>query len=148
MKNIVTSTLLEEAKSPPQKGTLKEVEGDLRYDGVHFPSRGVNLRGMTDYNIEIFHKGVVIGEIDPIGARGTLYKDAIYQHLGERFMSLNLDLEKKLCEVERVDVDYYTEAVWESRVEMHDILEKKTLLGSDLQFGDIYTNRQPKLFKK
>ena len=142
-------TLLEEAKKVLlKKGTLKEVEGDLRYDGVHFPSRGVNLRGMTDYNIEIFHKGVVIGEIDPIGARGTLYKDAIYQHLGERFMSLNLDLDKKLCEVEKVDVDYYTEAVWESRVEMHDILEKKTLLGSDLQFGDIYTNRQPKLFKK
>ncbi|MDC0255359.1 DEAD/DEAH box helicase [Bacteriovoracales bacterium] len=137
--------LLQESKKVLlEEGTLKDVEGDLRYNGSHFPSRGVNLRGMTDYNIEIFHKGVVIGEIDPIGARGTLYKDAIYQHLGKRYMSLNLDLEKKLCEVGEVNVDYYTEAVWEGRVEMTDVLEKKDFL----QFGDVYVNRQPKLFKK
>jgi len=131
-----------------EQGTLKEVEGDLRYNGSHFPSRGVSLRGMTDYNIEIIHKGIVIGEIDPIGARGTLYKDAIYQHLGKRYMSLNLDLEKKLCEVEEVHVDYYTEAVWEGRVEMTDRLEQKSLIATSLQFGDVYVNRQPKLFKK
>ena len=31
---------------------------------------------------------------------------------------------------------------------MTDILEKKILLGSNLQFGEVYINRQPKLFKK
>ena len=86
-----------------------------------YPARGVNLRGMTDYNVEIYCGTEVIGELDPIGARGTLYKDAIYQHLGRRYMSLDLDRAKKLCRVEEVEVDYYTEAVWENRIEMTDL---------------------------
>ena len=57
---------------------------------------GVNLRGMTDYNVDIYYDGKVIGEIDPISARAALHKDAIYQHLGRRYISLNLDLEKTL----------------------------------------------------
>lgn len=108
-------------------GTLKEYHGNYRYANRDYPARGVNLRGMTDYNIEIYCGTVVIGEIDPIGARGELYKDAIYQHLGRRYMSMDLDLEKKLCRVDPVDVDYYTECVWESRVTVTELLEQTFL---------------------
>lgn len=108
-------------------GTLKEYHGNYRYAPRDYPARGVNLRGMTDYNIEIYCGTEVIGELDPIGARGTLYKDAIYQHLGRRYMSMDLDLEKKLCRVDPVDVDYYTECVWESRVTITESLEQCVL---------------------
>jgi DEAD/DEAH box helicase domain-containing protein len=90
----------------------------------------------------------VIGELDPIGARGTLYKDAIYQHLGRRYMSLDLDLEKKICQVAEVDVDYYTEAVWENRLSMTEIEESKQQQESPVAFGYINVNKQPKLYKK
>lgn len=152
--------------------TLKEYHGNYRYALRDYPAKGVNLRGMTDYNIEIYCGTEVIGEIDPIGARGELYKDAIYQHLGRRYMSMDLDLEKKLCKVDPVSVDYYTECVWESRVEITESLEQyflsqtvqaPTTSGSDsedavsnemdstgarLEFGYINVNRQPKLYKK
>ena len=107
--------------------TLKEYRGNYRYALRDYPAKGVNLRGMTDYNIEIFCGTEVIGEIDPIGARGELYKDAIYQHLGRRYMSMELDLEKKLCRVDPVDVDYYTECVWESRVSITESLDEYRL---------------------
>ncbi len=129
-------------------GTLKEYRGAYRYALRDYPARGVNLRGMTDYNVEIYCGTTVIGELDPIGARGTLYKDAIYQHLGRRYMSMELDLEKKLCRVEPVDVDYYTEAVWEARVTLTEVLEKGELNGGKLEFGYVNVNRQPKLYKK
>ena len=99
-----------------QDQTLKDYHGCLRYALRDYPAKGVNLRGMTDYNIEIYCGTEVIGELDPIGARGTLYKDAIYQHLGRRYMSLDLDLDKKLCLVDEVNVDYYTGAVWAKRI--------------------------------
>ncbi len=121
---------------------------NYRYAGDDYPARGVNLRGMTDYNIDIYCGTEVIGELDPIGARGTLYKDAIYQHLGRRYMSLELDLEKKLCRVEEVNVDYYTEAVWEGQVEMTESYENKTINGAVLEFGGIHVKKQPKLYKK
>ena len=129
-------------------GTLKPYHGSYRYALRDYPSKGVNLRGMTDYNIEIYEGTEVIGEIDPIGARGTLYKDAIYQHLGRRYMSMELDLEKKLCRVDPVDVDYYTECVWESRVTLTEKLDESRLNGAAFDFGYINVNRQPKLYKK
>ena len=110
-----------------EDGSLKEYHGNYRYALRDYPAKGVNLRGMTDYNIEIYCGTEVIGEIDPIGARGELYKDAIYQHLGRRYMSMDLDLEKKLCRVDPVDVDYYTECVWESRVEITESLDEYVL---------------------
>jgi DEAD/DEAH box helicase domain-containing protein len=119
-----------------------------RYALSDYPARGVNLRGMTDYNVEIHHGSTVIGEIDPIGARGTLYKDAIYQHLGRRYMSLDLDLDKKLCKVDAVEVDYYTEAVWEKRIDLTDPEDPKDLRGANVQFGGVHVNKQPKLYKK
>ena len=84
-----------------EDGSVKPYHGNYRYALRDYPAKGVNLRGMTDYNIEIYRGTEVIGELDPIGARGTLYKDAIYQHLGTRYMSMELDLEKKLCRVEK-----------------------------------------------
>ena len=103
---------------------------------------------MSDYNIEIYCDSGVIGELDPIGARGTLYKDAIYQHLGTRYISMELDLDKKLCRVEKINVDYYTEAVWEGRVELIEKEEEKLLNDCKLIIGEIYVNKQPKLYKK
>ena len=131
-----------------EDGTITPYHGNYRYALRDYPSKGVNLRGMTDYNVEIYCGSEVIGELDPIGARGTLYKDAIYQHLGTRYMSLELDLDKKLCRVDPVDVDYYTEAVWESRVELTEKIEHNELNRAALDFGYVNVNRQPKLYKK
>ncbi len=128
--------------------TVVPYHDSYRYALQDYPSRGVNLRGMTDYNVEIYAGTEVIGELDPIGARGTLYKDAIYQHLGTRYMSMELDLEKKLCRVDPVNVDYYTEAVWEGRVELTEVDEEKDFHGAQIKFGEIYYNKQPKLYKK
>ncbi|NCC50186.1 MAG: DEAD/DEAH box helicase [Spartobacteria bacterium] len=128
--------------------TLTPYHDCYRYALSDYPARGVNLRGMTDYNVDIYCGTDVIGEIDPIGARGTLYKDAIYQHLGRRYMSMDLDLEKKLCRVDEVDVDYYTEAVWENRIEMTEVDETRTVQDCELNMGYIHVNKQPKLYKK
>jgi len=131
-----------------EDGTLKPYKGCWRYALPDYPARGVNLRGMTDYNVDIVCGGEVIGQIDPIGARAELYKDAIYQHLGRRYMSMDLDLEKKLCRVEPVQVEYYTESEWESRLDLTAEEGRQTLNGADLRFGALHVNKQPKLFKK
>ena len=128
--------------------TLVPYRDCYRYSKSDYPAKGTNLRGLTDYNVQIYCGTEIIGEIDPIGARGTLYKDAIYQHLGRKYMSRELSLDKKLCRVEEVNVDYYTEAVWENRIEMTEEEEEKELQQSLLKFGFVHVNKQPKLYKK
>jgi len=131
-----------------EDNTLVPYRDSFRYGLEDYPSKGVNIRGMTDWNIQIICDGKVIGELDPIGARGTLYKDAIYQHLGQKYMSLDLNLDQKTCTVTRVDVDYFTEAVWHGNVDHTEIIEEKLEGGSDLKFGFVHVNKQPKLYKK
>ena len=128
--------------------TLVPYHDSYRYALMDYPARGVNIRGMTDYNVEIYCGTDVIGELDPIGARGTLYKDAIYQHLGRKYLSMELDLDKKLCRVEPVEVDYYTEAMWEGRVDLVASEDIHVFNGARLEFGAIRVNKQPKLYKK
>jgi len=50
--------------------------------------------------------------------------------------------------VEPVEVDYFTEAVWEKRISMTEIEEEKSVQKSTFQFGYINVNKQPKLYKK
>ncbi len=128
--------------------TLKPFREVYRYALEEYPSKGVNLRGITDYNIVIKFKEEIIGEIDPIGAMGTLYKDAIYQHLGKRYMSIDLDLQKKICEVREVQVDYYTEAVWESNVKLLESDAQRESFGNIYEFGLMHVIKQPKQYKK
>ncbi|MGW8322926.1 MAG: Zn-binding domain-containing protein, partial [Thermodesulfobacteriota bacterium] len=143
-----SSTYEQARETLKEDKTVVPYRDSFRYALSDYPARGVNLRGLTDYNVEIFCGSEVIGEIDPIGARGTLYKDAIYQHLGRRYMSMDLNLEQKLCRVEPVNVDYYTEAVWEKRIVMNEVEETRSLHASELRFGYITVNKQPKLYKK
>ena len=113
-----------------------------------YPAKGVNIRGMTDHNIQIVSEGKVIGEIDPIGARGTLFKDAIYQHIGKKFLSIDLNLDHKLCKVIPTKVDYYTEAVWQSTVKHIEVESTTDDKNCRLSFGPVKVNKQPKLYKK
>ena len=131
-----------------EEETLISMGESYCYGLEDYPAKGVNIRGMTDFNIQIVCEGKVIGEIDPIGARGTLFKDAIYQHLGKKFLSLDLNLDQKLCKVVPTRVDYYTEAVWQSTVK-HTQIELSTAdKNCKLSFGPVNVNKQPKLYKK
>lgn len=130
-----------------EEETLIPMGESYCYGLEDYPAKGVNIRGMTDYNIQIVNEGKVIGEIDPIGARGTLFKDAIYQHLGKKFLSLELNLDQKLCKVVPTNVDYYTEAVWQSTVK-HTQIESSVEKNCRLSFGSVNVNKQPKLYKK
>ncbi|MDX1957039.1 MAG: DEAD/DEAH box helicase [Leptospiraceae bacterium] len=128
--------------------TLRPYKNYFRYSKDDYPSKGVSLRGLTDYNISISHNGHIIGEIDPIGAMGSLYKDAIYQHFGKKFISTELNMEKKICFVEEVFVDYFTEANWENNITLTSEEEVQTIQTATLRFGYIHVVREPKLYKK
>jgi len=148
-ENLFASLVYEEALGVlKEEKTVVPYHETYRYSLQDYPARGVNLRGMTDYNVEIACGSEVIGEIDPIGARGTLYKDAIYQHLGRKYLSMDLDLDKKICQVEAIEVDYFTEAVWHGDIRLIEADDTTSMKGARIEFGYININKQPKLYKK
>ena len=128
--------------------TLKQYKEVYRYGLTNYPALGVSLRGIADSNILISENDSIIGEMDILSARTQIYKDAIYQHMGRKFISLELNLETKICTVQRIETDYYTEAVSEVMVGMTEVDEEKIIFDSILKYGEVNINRQPKLYKK
>jgi DEAD/DEAH box helicase domain-containing protein len=131
-----------------QNKTLSPYREYFRYALQNYPAQGVSLRGMSDSNVIISFEGKIIGEIDPISARATVHKEAIYQHFGIKYLVKDFNLETNIAEVIRKDVDYYTEASWETMVQMLEVDEKKELHTSLLKLGSVNVSKQTKLFKK
>jgi len=75
------------------------------------PQHDVGLRDFPDHSVEIIdvETSQIIGEMEKYDAQAMLHPDAIYLHQGETFLVLDLDLERYLCYVQKVVVDYYTQ---------------------------------------
>ena len=96
-------------------------EGDLHRSNEVFtwvadayPAETVSLRASGDDPVVIQDIGqgrpIVIGEVDRATAPILLHEGAVYIHEGRTHLVQRLDWENALAEVERADVDYYTDA--------------------------------------
>jgi DEAD/DEAH box helicase domain-containing protein len=91
----------------------------------------------------------VIANVDAISAPELVYPEAVYLHNGETYFVRQLDLEGKVAYVERREMDYYTQAVLESRV----LITKEDALstqppGARLAFGQVDVSWKTVAFKK
>ena len=56
--------------------------------------------------------------MDAISAPELIYPEAVYLHNGESYFVRELDLEGRVAYVERHEMDYYTQAVLDSSVDI------------------------------
>jgi len=144
---------------------LNVVDGKYYFAGGSNPAVGVNLRHMSDNTFSIVLRSEtddpnfaaktkpgqheVIANVDAISAPELIYPEAVYLHNGESYFVRELDLEGKVAYVERHEMDYYTQAVLESQVQIQG--ERKTsdaVTGSTLGYGDVDVEWKTVAFKK
>lgn len=90
---------------------LHHVNNTWYYTGQRNPAYNVSLRNITSHTYTIIDRSnndEVLGTIDQISAYPIAHPEAIYFHNGESYYVDQLDLEKKIVLVRKVDVDYYT----------------------------------------
>ena len=77
------------------------------------PQHEVSLRDYCDANVAItdVDTGRVIGELSKFDAQPIIHPEAIYMHQGETYIVLELDLERNLCLVKKIETDYYTQPI-------------------------------------
>jgi DEAD/DEAH box helicase domain-containing protein len=75
------------------------------------PQHETSLRDTADSNVIIqdIDSGATLGEVNQFDAQPILHPHAIYMHRGDTYEVQELDLERRLCTVKRVEVDYYTQ---------------------------------------
>ncbi|MHB1001878.1 MAG: DEAD/DEAH box helicase [Armatimonadota bacterium] len=90
---------------------VKHIDGRWYHAASEIPQHEISLRNYADKNIiiEDVDTGAMIGEVSKFDAPPILHPEAIYMHQGDTYRVLELDLERNIARVKRVEVDYYTQ---------------------------------------
>jgi DEAD/DEAH box helicase domain-containing protein len=136
-----------------------EEEGVVRHTGKRwywasdsYPAEGISLRSSSADNIVIVDttrgKYEVLGEMDRPSAKELIYPQAVYLHRGRQFFVIELNLEQRRCHVEEREVNYYTDAVVKTDLQvLHEDLRFDGP-GLEMMLGDVLVRSQVSKFKK
>ncbi len=135
-------------------GQWSEYRDEIRYherDG-RLPHHQINLRLISNVVFDIIDctngRNESIGNVDSISAPELVYPNAIYLHDGRDYLVRKLDFDGKIAYIERVDVDYYTQAVLEDQCHVIDTQKEVSFRGGQKYLGTVDVTWRTVAFKK
>ena len=133
-------------------GRLKRIAGRYYVASAEMPAQQINLRLISSDTYEIVdtsgERNSVIGNVDSISAPELVYPGAVYLHEGRTYLCGNLDVEAKVAYVEPADLDYYTQPILASSVNVTAVGEEKDFKALEARLGDIDVTWRTTAFKK
>ncbi len=154
------------AEATAEALSLLEEEGLVRltrrrwfWSADGYPSERISLRSATADNVVIIDETPrsgggggrrVIGEMDRPSAKELIFDDAVYIHLGRQYIVRKLDVENRTCHVAEREVDYWTDAVVKTDIQVLTEDERASVPGVSLEYalGDVLVRSQAEKFKK
>ena len=134
-----------------EAGEMRTIDGHSYWAKAEFPAAKVSLRTISDdtYTImDVTRQNAVIGNVDAISALELLYPEAIYLHDGGTHFVRELDLEQKVAYVEPREVDYYTQPVIDTHIEVRGERMRREWRGESVRFGELTYAWQTVAMKK
>jgi DEAD/DEAH box helicase domain-containing protein len=90
----------------------------------------------------------VLAQVDRISAPELVYPEAVYLHGAQTYVVESLDLEQKVAYVRREDVDYYTQAILESLIQIDAEERSRPWMLAHLHYGEVTVTWATVAFKK
>jgi len=90
----------------------------------------------------------VIGSIDELSAFMQLHTEAVYIHEGDTYFVSELNTTERAAYVHRAELDYYTQAITDRRVQVQDVETEKAQEGGKVRFGEVSVTYITYMFKK
>ncbi len=116
-----------------------------------YPAGEISIRSSSGTGYEIVEAADerLIGTIDDNSAFWMTHPGAIYLHGGENYLVTDLDIQAKKVSVEPAEVDYYTQAVTLSKVEVVAIRDSRVMAGEGQLFlGELNVKSQVAGYRK
>lgn len=132
-------------------GCVRHITGRWYWASEEYPAAGVNLRNICGpvYTIQDSSEGNrVIGTMDEVSALAQLHTHAVYLHGAETFFVENLDFDKKIAFVTRREIDYYTQSIQVSKINIDETEEETEWRNASIGFGDVTVTTTIPMFKK
>ena len=137
-----------------EEGIVRLSRGRWFWSAEGYPSEKISLRSATADNVVIVDEtgggSRVIGEMDRPSAKELIFDDAVYIHLGRQYIVRKLDVENRTCHVAEKDVDYWTDAVVKTDIQVLTEDERAPApgIGAEYVLGDVLVRSQAEKFKK
>ncbi len=90
----------------------------------------------------------IIGTLDQAGAYAQLHPQAIYLHDAETYFVEHLDLTERVAYVHKVNLEYYTQSIADSRIRIVETEKEERWRRSEIGFGALAVSEKVYLFKK
>jgi DEAD/DEAH box helicase domain-containing protein len=139
--DVLGRQALELAAADPE---LRSTRAGYVWAGRDHPSARVPLRSTDPDSVSIVDAstGAVLGLVERSRAYSTVHEGAVYLHLGESFLVLELDLTTLVAVVEPFDGNWYTQAKKETMTTIVEPRRSGRRLGLELTFGAIEVTEQ------
>lgn len=136
-----------------EQGVVRNTGGRWHWASEGYPGEKISLRSATADNVVIIDITAgnrrVLGEMDRPSAKELIYDNAVYLHLGRRFIVKNLDIANRLCLVEERQLDYWTDAVVKTDIHVLTMDSRiESSGGISVVLGDVLVRSQAEKFKK
>ncbi|MDD8015351.1 MAG: DEAD/DEAH box helicase [Acidobacteriota bacterium] len=126
-------------------------QGKWFWTSEAYPADAVSLRSISSDNfvvVDTTGKARAIAEVDFSSALTTLHPKAIYICEGEQYFVDKLEFEQRKAYVTKTDVDYYTDAIDYTKINVLDVFDRNNLARCSLSHGEVHVATQVVGFKK
>jgi len=135
-----------------EAGIVRHTSGKWHWADRSYPAESISLRSAGADNIVIIDvtngRNIVIGEMDRPSAKEMIFLNAVYIHRGKQYMVELLDIENKKCHVREADVNYYTDGVTKTDIQVLSEDEKIVYSAGEGELCDVLVRTQVTKFKK
>ena len=134
-----------------ESGVLYEAAGQYHWSDQTYPADQISLRTASPENFVVMNlddNERVMAEVDWHSAPSTVYEDAIYLIEGRSFHVKRLDYDQRRVYVKEVDVDYYTDAITNTSVDILDGFQREELSNVSYEHGEVHVAWRVSGFKK
>lgn len=130
-----------------QDGLIRHAGG--RWLGVlnAYPAAEVSLRNISN-QLQISHGAELIGYVDAASALWMTHPNAIYLDKGETWIVRKLDLDKRVVSVEPIEVNYFTQTLRRTEIELTALMNRQSCAGAHKYLGRVTVTTTITGFKK
>lgn len=129
-----------------------QLNGEWYYNQSGYPAADVSLRNINDKIYTVIEETMdgpkVIGTLDEVSSFFQLHTHAVYMHNAQTYFVDQLDVDRKIAHVSQQGLDYYTQAVDETKIKVNDTETEQSWRISRTCFGEVLVTTVVIMFKK